>query len=231
MRNWSSLLAIGVLPLVLALPVGVHATAGALENGSTTALAIGLPLLAAGILGLECIAWADTLLRAEFEKSRPPTDGRPAENRAAPEVGGDLVAAVLLLIITILLYFLMLDGHVHVRACGWLYLLYAAWAAPVIAWQRGHLSGWGRRYVRSGWAPIIAFGLPLTLPTLKAAGLVPFSPVGFAAIGVLVVPIVVVGILPLVLRRWPRGPQSEQAGDFDDLAEPAPTPDAQTPAR
>jgi hypothetical protein len=229
MRNWSSLLAIGGSPLALALPVGVHAIAGGLENGSTTALAIGLPLLAAGILGLECFARAGTLLRAESGKSPAAADSRPVGQSAGPGFGDDLVAAVLLQIVTIQLYSIMLDGHVRLRACGWMYLVYAAWAGPVIAWQRGRLSGWGRRYVRSAWAPVIAFGLPLSLPTLEALGLAPFSPVGFAGFGLLVVPVVVVGILPLVIRRWPRAPATEQAADFDDLEEPTPSPGAQPP--
>jgi hypothetical protein len=164
MRNWSSWLTVVCFFLVLALPVGVHVTASALEDRSGDRLAVGLVLLVSGIVGLESVSW---LLPAGSVRS---------DSQTRPLFGPDLLIAAFLQAITVLMYGVVLDGHVRLRACGWVYLAYAAWALAVTAWQRGRLSGWGRMYVRSGWAVAIAFGLPLTLPTLKAVGLVPFGP-------------------------------------------------------
>jgi hypothetical protein len=175
MRGCSDWLAVGALPLALALPLGVHVTASALESGRAHRLAVGLPLLAAGVLGLECGGRAADLLRAEC--GRPPAGRAEWRPGAGPVVGPDLVMALLLQVITVLMYGAMLDGHVHLRACAWVYLVYAAWAAPVLAWHKGAPTGWGRRYVRSGWAVAIAFALPVALPGLQTVGLAPFRPI------------------------------------------------------
>jgi hypothetical protein len=87
-----------------------------------------------------------------------------------------LVSAVLWLqVITVFQFIFLLDGHVHLRGCVWVYLAYAAGGVLVLAGRRA-ATGWGSHYLRWGWAPMIAFGLPLALPTLKSAGLAPFSP-------------------------------------------------------
>jgi hypothetical protein len=71
----------------------------------------------------------------------------------------------------------MLDGHVHFRVACWVYLAYAAGALLVLATKRGRPTGWWSRYLRWGWAPVLAVGVPLLLPMLRNTWMAPFSPI------------------------------------------------------
>jgi hypothetical protein len=87
-------------------------------------------------------------------------------------------ALVLLPVAAALQFVLLLDGHVHLRACGWLFLVYGIGAVALCAVRRAR-TRWGSCYLRWGWAPIIGFGVPLGLPALLATGLVtPAVPAG-----------------------------------------------------
>jgi hypothetical protein len=159
-------------------------TALGLEEGvGSDRLWLGLPLLTAGVVGLTCFRRAGDLAVAE---ARQPARG-PARGLSDADAGRRLARPVLLLqvlavvglqLIVFLEFALMLDGHVHLRACCWLYLVYAAGAVLVLAGRKAS-PGWASAYLQWGWAPILAFGVPLALPTLKAAGLVPFSPLAW----------------------------------------------------
>ncbi len=165
-RGW--LAACGV-PLVVALPDGVKMTALGVESGThSPRLWLGLALLAAGMVGLECMRRAGEVLSAE---ARP----EAARRWLRAFLVLHAAAVVLLQAVTLLKFALLLDGHTRLRACEYLYLAYAAGALLVLA-GRQVSTRWGSRYLRWGWAPLLAFGAPLSLPALKAAGLVPFLP-------------------------------------------------------
>jgi hypothetical protein len=168
----SYLLTFGGAVGLLALPDGVKMTALGLEEGAgSSRLWLGLPLLVAGVVGLECFRRAAELLRAEV---RPPD---PEAGRGLLRVSFllQVVAVACLQLMVLLKFALLLDGHVHLRATCWLYLAYVVGAVPILAGRQARTE-WGSRYLRCGWAVLMAFGVPLMLPFLKDAGLVPFSP-------------------------------------------------------
>jgi hypothetical protein len=173
MGRRSDWLVLGGMLLTLALPRGVKWTALGLDAGDDPfRLWAGLPLLAAGVVGLECVHRCVALLRSD--------PGRlgigPQEARLVGGFGRTCEGLLLvgLPVVTALEFVLLLDGHVHLRACGWLFLAYAVGAAVVWVGRRAP-TRWGSCYLRWGWAPVVAFGVPLGLPALLAAGLV--SPV------------------------------------------------------
>jgi hypothetical protein len=171
MGGRSDLLIICGMFLVAVLPRGVKMTALGLDQGADSSrLWLGLPQLAAGILGLECVRWCVTAVRAE--------PGRlcitPGEARQVLAVVRVFYRSILfgLPVVTLLQFTLLLDGHVHLRGCGWLLLAYAAGAALVWIGRKAS-TRWGSCYLRWGWAPVVAFGVPLGLPVLLATRLVP----------------------------------------------------------
>ena len=72
----------------------------------------------------------------------------------------------------LMMFLTTMDGGLRWAATRWVYLAYAvpALALAVARWQRWT---WPERlYLRWGWAPVLAFGVPFALPKLLAAGLV-----------------------------------------------------------
>ena len=61
---------------------------------------------------------------------------------------------------------------VRFAAARWVYLGYAVPALTLAAarWKRWSLAE--RLYLRWGWVPALAFGVPVALPWLRAAGLI-----------------------------------------------------------
>jgi hypothetical protein len=171
-----TLLTVFGTPLVVALPHGVKMTALGLEpDDSSFRLWLGLALLVVGTVGIVCVHRAAGFLSADAGKTPAHPRGR-GDARAAGALSALIV--VLLQLVTLLKFALLLDGHVRLRACAWVYLAYAAGALLVLVCRRTSTS-WGSLYLRWGWAPLIAFGVPLALPALKTAGLVPFSPLSW----------------------------------------------------
>lgn len=171
MAERTSLLLLLGLPLVIALPFGVLFTAlGLIESGSLR-FVTGLSLLAVGILGVECWHWLTDVIAGEARAGR--CDLRLARDVRVQErmVLGCLQFG------TLLLAALLLDGHVVFRTCGYVYLVYAVAAAGVLARRRA-AGAWGGRFLRWGWTPVLAFGVPAALPVLRAAGLIRLVAVG-----------------------------------------------------
>lgn len=177
MGTRSDWLAILGMPLGFALPCGVKMTALGLDEGTgSSRLWAGLPLIAAGVLGVECIRWCVAAIQTV------PDQWASGPGEARQVVGAtralEAAALVLLLVATVLQFALLLDGHVRLRGCGWLLVAYAVGAGLVWVGRQG-ATRWGACYLRWGWAPLIAFGVPLGLPALLAAGLVsPIIPSG-----------------------------------------------------
>jgi hypothetical protein len=67
---------------------------------------------------------------------------------------------------TILQYSLVLDGHRLLKACIFSYLIYAGPALIILTVRRKSLSVCEEIYVKWGWVFMIAFGIPLILPSI-----------------------------------------------------------------
>lgn len=164
--------------IIFALPMthGVWVTAIGLGENDSSRYGLGIVLIVVGLTSLECLSlFSISVFRAEFQKviEADLTQARKMGRRlfllnAAP--------VFILQLTTINMFFLTLDGHVHFRAACWLFLAYGVGTLFVLAIQRFNPRAWGARYLRLAWAPIVAFGVPLALPTLRAAGLAPFDP-------------------------------------------------------
>jgi hypothetical protein len=167
-----------------ALPFAVGETALELERGNNrvSRLSVSLPLLVVGILGVETFEWFLESVRAN--EGRVPGEARSEERdpalarRRSPPLAAIRVFVLLFLQFeAVVWFFFMLDGHVHFRVACWVYLAYAAGVLLVLATKRGRPTGWWSRYLRWGWAPVLAAGVPLLLPILKDTALAPFSPI------------------------------------------------------
>src|SRR5262245_48924608 len=131
MRDRLNLFAICGTFLPIALPHGVKLTALGLDEGSSSSrLWLGLPLLVAGVLGLECVRWSVGVVRAEVRETANPQSG-PRLLRIVTTL--HVLVVCLLQLASILSFCLLLDGHVHLRACCWLYVVYAAGVLLVVA--------------------------------------------------------------------------------------------------
>jgi hypothetical protein len=147
---------------VLIMPVGVLLTSFAIERPPAVGqLVVGIGLLAAGTLAVE---YGYRFLAA---------------------TGGDLgltPGRVRLLqgltvfhpaVMTVGLFSLLLEaGQAHFRACCVAYLAYAAGAVLVVAVRWRSWSAAELFYLRVGWVPAVAFGLPWLIPLLKSAGVI-----------------------------------------------------------
>lgn len=161
---------------VFALPHGVYLTAMGIEDGGSSRLWTGLVLFVVGTFGMECLRRIEPILIAETRREKPDLTAE-AERKLRQAIRALRLAGYgCLQFLTVSQFFLMLDGHVHFRGCLCVYLVYVNSSLLVIALQQ-HRTPWGSRHLQWVWAPIIAFGLPLALPTLKAVGLVWFSPI------------------------------------------------------
>jgi hypothetical protein len=149
------------LLFVLTLPVGVLLTVFALERPHSLGfLVVGIGLLVVGVVAVE---YGCRFLAA-----------------ARHDLGLTLRQVRLLQGITVfypavmtvgLFSLLMEAGQAHFRACCFAYLAYAVGAVPIVvvrwrSWSAGELL-----YLRAGWVPVVAFGLPWLIPLLKTAGL------------------------------------------------------------
>jgi hypothetical protein len=172
-EQWKRIWLYGAAFFALVLPTGVHETLLGLEpeHVDLNRVLLGLLLMTVGIAGLEAFRHFPALIAVE-EEGRP-SDELQRLSRALSVM--QAVVVVLAQLLSVTQFLLLLDGHVRVRACVWVYLAYLFGAALVLAgrWWR---TAWGWRYLWWGWAPIVAVGVPVALPTLREAGLVPFRP-------------------------------------------------------
>jgi hypothetical protein len=69
-------------------------------------------------------------------------------------------------------FFTTLDGGLRWAAARWVYLGYAVPAVALAGARWGRWTLPERLFLRWGWAPVLAFGVPVALPRLLAAGLI-----------------------------------------------------------
>ena len=75
-------------------------------------------------------------------------------------------------VLTLLWFGLLLDRGIHLRACWYTYLGYAAGAIVVLVRRWKALTPGDRFYLRWGWILIIVIGIPLIIGAWKAKGLI-----------------------------------------------------------
>lgn len=73
--------------------------------------------------------------------------------------------------VTFMMYLTTMDGGTKFSVFRYVYLVYAAPAALIVVLRWRSWSAPEMVFLRWGWAPVIAFGVPLALPHLLAAGL------------------------------------------------------------
>jgi hypothetical protein len=112
------------------------------------------------------------LVRQMWEKEvreRAPGESLPERNPVALLQGAILFEVQ---VVALMMFLTTMDGGLRWAATRWVYLTYAAPALVLVAvrWKRWT---WPERlYLCWGWAPVLAFGVPFTLPRLLAAGLI-----------------------------------------------------------
>ncbi len=154
-------------PCPFLLPLAVHAADDWRDHPGDPAVWVGAVGVVACVVLLEIGYRSADELWGEIVRAHPPNwpGARPnpiALLRAA--------AVALTQVVTILLYAMMLDGHVRLATVGWMWLAFHASAVVLLeVWPTGWFP---QAYRRWGWAPLVAFGLPLALPVLLAVGLV-----------------------------------------------------------
>jgi hypothetical protein len=89
-----------------------------------------------------------------------------------PVVLLERAALLLTQVVALMMFLTTMDGGLRWAAARWVYPAYAVPALGLLAarWKRWT---WPERlYLRWGWAPVLAFGVPVALPRLLAAGLI-----------------------------------------------------------
>jgi hypothetical protein len=154
----------GILATV-GLPVGVVLTALFFEKERYLAWAgIGLVSLTGGIIFLE-FAWR-SVARTGGEANQV------VDRSGLGQHGPKAIGALLLQVITVVLFAPIMDGGVHLRACEIAYAGYAAGAVLLLAKRPKALTKGDWLYLRWGWVPIIVIGVPLFMRVVwKGRGL------------------------------------------------------------
>jgi hypothetical protein len=166
----SLLLAVCLIPLAVAVPLGVHAAAISLDGWPPPGrFWLGLCMQSAGVVFWEIMfrAW-----RWAFRHARKWAVAKGRTPRNPDVVPLAAVAVFFLQAATVLLFALLMDGGVRLRACGYVYPLYAVPALLILALRRRPRSRGEVLFVCWGWVPVLTFGIPLALPALKSWGLV-----------------------------------------------------------
>jgi hypothetical protein len=107
--------------------------------------------------------WREEMTRRPLRKPVPKPD---------PAVAFWWAMVILPQVLAVGMFLTTMDGGLRWAAARWVYLGYAL-PALVLAAARWRRWGWSERlFLRWGWAPILAIGVPLALPRLLAAGLI-----------------------------------------------------------
>jgi hypothetical protein len=157
-----------LLPFFFALPFGVQGTALSFRDApESVAFWVFLAVLAVGLVFQEGLCWVWRRFGHVGEGWHTP-DGRVTTTRA--QLVWPALSALLMQFLTVFLFAMVMDGGVRFRVCLHAYALYVALALPllVLRWRRWT---WPEAVLlRWGWAPVLAFGMPLLYPLLTAWG-------------------------------------------------------------
>jgi hypothetical protein len=156
-------------PAVVVLPFAVHRTNHSFDRPASLDFWLGVVDVFVAIAVLECGFRFVGDLWAEEVRKRPP--GKPVP---PPDPVNLLRWAALaeLQLVTVLMYATTMDAGVRFSAARHVYLVYAVTSLGLVCCRWRVWSYPERFYLRWGWAPVLAFGVPSLLPWLRSAGLV-----------------------------------------------------------
>jgi hypothetical protein len=158
------LLGVCLLLGMFCLFAGVFVTIGTLEHSAFIWVWAGIGLLLAGVLIMELLRRLEKPLDTTNGDNYPKAPGFRAIETA--------IASFFLQIQLILLFALLLDGGVRLRACLYSYVGYLAGLVLIFARRARALTNGDVLYLRWGWLPIIVLGVALFLRVWKAKGLI-----------------------------------------------------------
>jgi len=143
---------------------GVFVTIGALEHSDFLCVWAGIGLLLVGVLIMELLRRLERPLDTANGDSSPKTPVFRAIETA--------IVSFFLQIQLVLMFALLLDGGVRLRACLYSYVGYLAGLVLIFARRARALTDSDVLYLRWGWLPIIVLGVALFIRVWKAKGLI-----------------------------------------------------------
>jgi hypothetical protein len=163
-------------PCALALPMWVYDINRGLDEMLRGLDEPGRSEFWSGIVGLiVCVLVLEYGRRFSAElweedlRTRPPDTEAPKWNQVVTLQWGFLIV---IHCSGLLAFATTMDGGTRWAATRWVYLIYAVPALALVALRWRRWTRLERLFLRWGWAPVLAFGVPLALPDLLAAGLI-----------------------------------------------------------
>jgi hypothetical protein len=156
-------------PCTLFLPSSAWCINRGIEHDDTFEFWLGLVGLLICPMLLE---WGLCLVQEIWEEEvrRHPPDWKGAKPN--PVKWLCLAIIVLTQINGLMMYATTMDGGVRFAATRWVYLVYFVPAFVILVGRWRNRTWIERMFLRWGWAPILAFGIPFALPELRASGLI-----------------------------------------------------------
>jgi hypothetical protein len=147
-----------VLVVAFCLPPGILLTAAVLEYGHFWLSSLGIGLLAGGMVALD-FGWRTW--------GNATGVNEPQMEAAAFDLGPTVFEVLILQAITIIMFALILDGGVRLRACLYSYLAYAPGAVILLVRRGRAMTQVDLVYLKWGWVPIVTIGVPLLVRLSK----------------------------------------------------------------
>jgi hypothetical protein len=164
------------IPCVVAVPIlvydinrGLDEMLRGLDEPGRSEFWFGIVGLIVSVVVLECGRRFSSEIWEEELRRRPPDAPAPKGNPMAPLHWGYLF---LIHSSGLLAFATTMDGGTRWAATRWVYLIYAVPALALLALRWKKWTWPEQLFLRWGWAPVLAFGVPLALPKLLAAGLI-----------------------------------------------------------
>jgi hypothetical protein len=158
------------LPCTMLLPHWTYDAHLCIEKPGWLRLAGAVLGMVVSVAILECgLRFSGEIWQEEVVQRRPPGRPVPKPNLATLFWWAIVIYTQLMGLGTFLT---TMDGGLRWAAARWVYLGYAVPAVVLVAarWRRWTVPE--RLFLRWGWAPVLALGVPVALPRLLAAGLI-----------------------------------------------------------
>jgi hypothetical protein len=157
------------IPCTQILPFWVYDTHRSFDEPDAFAFYLAVLGMIVTIVILEAGLWFARELWQEEVKKLPPGKPLPKVN---PSVIYWWVIVVWTQLMGLGVFYTTMDGGLRWAAARWVYLGYAVPALILVASRWRRWTQFEQLFLRWGWAPVFAFGVPLALPRLLAAGLI-----------------------------------------------------------
>ena len=174
--SYRSVLIALCFPCLIALPIwtynvhrGLDEMLRGLDEPGRTEFWFGLVGMIASVVILECGLRFSSEMWDEEQRKLPPDKPVPKVN---PLTALQWCWLISIHLSGLMVFATTMDGGMRWAATRWVYLGYAIPALVLLAlrWKRWSL--FERLFLRWGWAPVLAFGVPIAFPKLLASGLI-----------------------------------------------------------